>query len=40
MFIDLDKKWRDKGIEIWRASKNILEPISKTVASKIRGLME
>ena len=39
VFIELGKNGEVVGIEIWRASKNILEPISKTIASKIKKLI-
>jgi len=34
VFIELGKNEEVIGIVIWRASKNILEPLSKTIASK------
>ena len=39
IFMELGENGEVMGIEIWRASKNILEPISKTIASKIKELI-
>ena len=36
VFIELGENGEVIGIEIWKASKNILEPISKTIAQKIK----
>ncbi|RLG79097.1 MAG: hypothetical protein DRO40_13220 [Thermoprotei archaeon] len=36
VFIELGENGEVIGIEIWEASKNILEPISKTIAQKIK----
>ncbi|MCD6369838.1 MAG: DUF2283 domain-containing protein [Thermoproteales archaeon] len=36
VFIELGENGEVVGIEIWKASKNILEPISKTIAQKIK----
>jgi len=39
IFVELGKNGEIIGIEIWKASKNILEPISKTIAIKIKELI-
>jgi len=39
VFIELGENGEVIGIEIWRAFENILEPISKTIASKIKKLI-
>ena len=39
IFVELGKNSEIIGIEIWKASKNILEPISKTIAIKIKELI-
>ena len=36
VFAELGEKGEIIGIEIWRASKNILEPLSQTLAAKIK----
>lgn len=40
VFIELDEKGEVIGIEIWHASKNVLEPLSQTIAAKIRQQLE
>ena len=39
VFIELDEKGSVIGIEIWRASKNVLEPIAQVIAARIRQLL-
>ena len=36
VFIELGKSGEIIGIEVWRASKNVVEPISKVLASRIK----
>ena len=36
VFIELGKNGEIIGIEVWRASKNVVEPISKVLASRIK----
>ena len=39
VFIELGRNGEIIGIEIWRASKNIVEPISKVLASRVKELI-
>lgn len=39
ILIDLDKNHKIVGIEVWRASKNITEPIAKVLAKKLKSTM-
>ncbi|MGD6852409.1 MAG: DUF2283 domain-containing protein [Candidatus Bathyarchaeia archaeon] len=34
MYVDVDKDQNFVGIEIWKASKNAIQPISKDIAEK------
>ena len=36
VFVELDEKGEIIGIEIWRASKNVLEPLTQIIAEKIK----
>ena len=36
VFVELDEKGEVIGIEIWRASKNVLEPLTQVIAEKIK----
>ena len=40
IFIEVTKDERIAGIEVWNASKNILEPIAKELSEKIRRSLE
>lgn len=39
VFIELGKGGEIIGIEIWRASKNVVEPTSRVLASRIKELL-
>jgi len=39
VFIELGRNGEIIGIEIWRASKNIVEPISQVLASRVKELI-
>ena len=36
IFVDLDEDNNIVGIEIWRATENIIEPIATEIAEKVR----
>jgi uncharacterized protein YuzE len=40
IFIEVTEDERIAGIEVWNASKNILEPIAKELSAKIRRSLE
>jgi len=40
IFIEVTEDERIAGIEVWNASKNILEPIAKELSEKIRRSLE
>jgi len=40
ILIDLDEKGDIVGIEIWNASKNIVEPIAEQLMEKVRKSLE
>lgn len=39
VLVDLDKNGKIVGIEVWRASKNITEPIAKVLTEKLKHTM-
>ena len=39
VFVELDENGDVVGIEVWRASRNILEPISRVLALRIREMV-
>jgi uncharacterized protein YuzE len=39
-YIDLDKDGKLVGIEIWKASQNVILPISKDIAGKLKLILE
>ncbi|XES78060.1 MAG: DUF2283 domain-containing protein [Candidatus Bathyarchaeia archaeon] len=36
VYVDMDKDQNFVGIEIWKASKNAIQPISKDIAQEIK----
>jgi len=40
VFIEVTEDEKIAGIEVWNASKNILEPIAKELSAKIRRSLE
>jgi len=40
IFIEVTEDEKIAGIEVWNASKNILEPIAKELSAKIRRSLE
>jgi uncharacterized protein YuzE len=40
IFVDLDKEGNIVGIEIWNASKNIVEPIAEQLVEKVKRSLE
>jgi uncharacterized protein YuzE len=39
VFVDFDEEGRIVGIEIWRASKNIVEPVAERLIEKVRAAL-
>lgn len=39
-YVDLDKNKNFVGIEIWKASKNAISPISKDIAQEVKTAIE
>ena len=40
IFVDLDEEGNIVGIEIWNATKNIVEPIAEQLIEKVRKSLE
>jgi len=40
IFVDLDEEGNIVGIEIWQASKNIVEPLAEQLIEKVRRSLE
>jgi len=40
VYIDVDKDENFVGIEIWRASQNAIQPISKDIAEEVKAVLE
>lgn len=39
-YMDLDEEGRPVGIEIWRASENVISPLSIAITTNIRTILE
>jgi uncharacterized protein YuzE len=39
VFVDFDEEGRIVGIEIWRASKNIVEPVAERLIENVRAAL-
>jgi len=39
-YIDTDKDGKVVGIEIWSASKNAIQPLSKDIAQEVKATLE
>jgi len=39
-YIDTDKDGKDVGIEIWSASKNAIQPLSKDIANEVKATLQ
>ena len=40
VYVDLDKNEEFVGIEIWKASQNVILPISKDIAAEVKATLE
>ena len=40
VYVDVDKDDNFVGIEIWRASQNAIQPISKDIAEEVKAVLE
>lgn len=40
VYVDVDKDENFVGIEIWRASQNAIQPISKDIAEEVKAVLE
>ena len=40
VYVDIDKDENFVGIEIWRASQNAIQPISKDIAKEVKAVLE
>ena len=40
VYIDVDKDDNFVGIEIWRASQNAIQPISRDIAEEVKAVLE
>ena len=40
VYIDVDKDENFVGIEIWRASQNAIQPISRDIAEEVKAVLE
>ena len=39
-YVDVDKDENFVGIEIWRASQNAIQPISRDIAEEVKAVLE
>jgi len=40
VYVDMDKDQNFVGIEIWKASKNAIQPISKDIAEEVKATLQ
>ena len=40
VYVDVDKDQNFVGIEIWKASKNAIQPISKDIAEEVKATLQ
>ena len=40
VYVDVDKDDNFVGIEIWRASQNAIQPISRDIAEEVKAVLE
>jgi uncharacterized protein YuzE len=40
IYVDVDKDDNFVGIEIWKASQNAIQPISKDIAQEVKATLE
>ena len=40
VYVDVDKDNNFVGIEIWKASKNAIQPISKDIAKEVKAVLQ
>ncbi|MFB3888415.1 MAG: DUF2283 domain-containing protein [Candidatus Bathyarchaeia archaeon] len=40
VYVDVDKEQNFVGIEIWKASKNAIQPISKDIAEEVKATLQ
>jgi uncharacterized protein YuzE len=40
VYVDMDKDQNFVGIEIWQASKNAIQPISKDIAEEVKATLQ
>ena len=40
VYVDVDKDQNFVGIEIWKASKNAIQPISKDIAKEVKATLQ
>ena len=40
VYVDVDKDENFVGIEIWRASQNAIQPISRDIAEEVKAVLE
>ena len=40
VYVDVDKDQNFVGIEIWQASKNAIQPISKDIAKEVKATLQ
>jgi uncharacterized protein YuzE len=40
VYVDIDKDQNFVGIEIWKASKNAIQPISKDIAEEVKATLQ